>query len=142
MNKPQFSSHQIVKQVSEEKKKVLLVDDDTAIRRYIEVILKKANFDVIAAEDGLSAMKIALNQRVDVVVADAFMPIMGGIDLCRMLKSNQKCNETPFVIISGAEQNFSDQDETIANAYVMKNSDFQTNLLSTLNRLLEFNAYA
>jgi PleD family two-component response regulator len=142
MNKPQFSSNQIVTQVLEEKKKVLLVDDDTAIRRYIEVVLKKANFDVVAAEDGLAAMKIGMNQRMDAVIADAFMPVMGGIDLCRMLRSNSKNIETPFVIISGAEQKCSDSDKALANAYVMKNTELQTNLLSTLSRLLESKVYA
>ena len=51
------------------------------MRRFIEIILQKAGFEVIAAEDGLAAMQIALETEIDAVVADAIMPNMTGYDL-------------------------------------------------------------
>jgi CheY-like chemotaxis protein len=137
MNNPQFPSCNSMKQVYEGKKKILLVDDDNAIRRYIEVILQKANFDVISAEDGLSAMKIASNQIFDAVVADSVMPNMSGIDLCRIIKSNPQKSGLPFIIMSGFEKpENSTQENNFANAYLEKNVDLKDKLISVLSDLL------
>ncbi|MEO8074082.1 MAG: response regulator [Acidobacteriota bacterium] len=65
------------------KKKILLAEDDDSMRRFVEVILQKANYDVIATKDGLAAMKAALENEIDAVVADAVMSNMTGYDLCR-----------------------------------------------------------
>ncbi len=134
MNRKTFPSSPKLNSLS--KKKILLVDDDNAIRRYIEIVLKKANFDVISAEDGLAAMKIAFDQTFDAVVADALMPNMGGIDLCRMLKSNPQKSSLPFVIMSGVDTTENSNEKNIANAYLLKNVDLKDRLISVLSDLL------
>ncbi len=70
------------------KKKILLAEDNNSMRRFLEVILQKANYDVVSAGDGLEAIKAALENEIDAVVADAVMPNMTGHDLCRMLHQN------------------------------------------------------
>src|SRR3954467_11630067 len=50
---------------------VLLVEDDYSIRRYLEVVLQRAGYDVVTASDGLGAMKSALSNSIDVVITDA-----------------------------------------------------------------------
>ncbi|HET9786091.1 MAG TPA: response regulator, partial [Pyrinomonadaceae bacterium] len=54
--------------------RVLLVEDDNALRRYAEITLQRAGYDVLSAADGLEAMKIALTASVDIVITDAMMP--------------------------------------------------------------------
>ena len=49
---------------------VLLVEDDPALRRYLEVVLQRAGYDVMSAGDGLEAMKVLLATRVDVFQHD------------------------------------------------------------------------
>ena len=84
-----------------EKKKVLLAEDDSSMRRFIEVTLQKAGFDVLTAEDGLTAMQLALKTEIDAIVADAIMPNMTGYDLCRMFRDRQ----IPCIILSGLAEN-------------------------------------
>ncbi len=86
------------------KKKILLAEDDDSMRRFLEVILRKANYDVVSAEDGLVAMKAALENEFDAVVADAVMPNMTGYDLCRMLRQNADKKQIPLIILSGLNQ--------------------------------------
>jgi len=50
---------------------VLLAEDDAALRRYIEVLLERAGYEVVSAADGLEAMKALLTVTVDVMVTDA-----------------------------------------------------------------------
>ena len=113
-----------------EKKKVLLAEDDSSMRRFIEVILQKANYEVITAEDGLAAMQIALETEVDVIVADAIMPNMSGYDLCRMLRQRK----IPCIILSGLAENNADDD--LADVFLMKDTNLKDQLLETLQKLL------
>jgi DNA-binding response OmpR family regulator len=114
------------------KKKILLVEDDNAIRRYIEVVLQKAGFEIISAEDGLSAMQFAFENEIDAILTDAIMPNLSGHDLCRILRQNPDKQHVRLIIMSGMEIDF---DENIADAYITKDLNFKENLVSTISNL-------
>ena len=82
--------------------RILVAEDDRAIRRYLEVILERAGYEVVAAVDGLEAMKAALSSPVDAVVTDAIMPHLGGEQLCRFLRRHPQLSRLPVVLLSGA----------------------------------------
>lgn len=113
-----------------EKKTILLAEDDSSIRRFIEITLQNAGFEVLTAEDGLTAMQIALEAEIDVVVADAIMPQMTGYDLCRALRSRQ----IPCIILSGLEKN--DANDELADVFLTKDTNLREQLLSALQTLL------
>jgi len=83
---------------------VLLAEDDRSARRYFEVILQRAGYEVVSAADGVEAMKAALGGPVDAVVTDAIMPHLGGRELCRFLRSHPKLARLPVVLLSGADK--------------------------------------
>jgi CheY-like chemotaxis protein len=120
-------------QTPNNKKKILLVEDDNAIRRYIEVVLQKADFDVVSVEDGLSAIEFAFANEVDVILTDAIMPNLSGHDLCRMLRQNPDTQKILLIIMSGMESTF---DENTADAYLTKDLNFKENLVSTITNLI------
>lgn len=118
------------------KTKILLADDDTSIRRFLEVILERINYAVTTAEDGLAAMTLALADRFDIIVADAVMPHLTGYDLCRILKQNPQYKNVPIVILSGLENNAENAEQCIADAYLLKGENLKERLVETLSRLL------
>jgi DNA-binding response OmpR family regulator len=85
---------------------VLLVEDDRALRRYLEIVLQRAGYAVVVAADGLEAMKAALSPttRFDAIVTDAVMPHLGGHELCRFLRRHPQLSALPVVLLSGADQ--------------------------------------
>jgi CheY-like chemotaxis protein len=83
---------------------ILVVEDDRSIRRYLEVILERSGYRVIAAADGLEAMKAALTYDLDAVVTDAIMPHLSGVELCRFLRHHPKLSRLPVVLLSGFER--------------------------------------
>jgi CheY-like chemotaxis protein len=83
--------------------KVLLAEDDRALRRYLEVVLRRAGYEVLAAADGLEAMKALLSNTVDAVVTDALMPHLSGHELCRFLREHPKLKDLPVVLLSGED---------------------------------------
>ncbi|MDQ3321231.1 MAG: response regulator [Acidobacteriota bacterium] len=122
--------------MTEAKKKILFAEDDDAMRRFVEIILRKENYEVTAVEDGLKAMQIALTSEFDAIVADAVMPNMTGFDLCRMIRQNPSKKNTPFIILSGLEQDAdSAADNRLANAYLTKDGSLKENLTKTLAQI-------
>lgn len=95
---------------------VLLAEDDRSLRRYLEVMLRRAGYDVTAAADGLEAMKAALSGEFDAVVTDALMPHLSGQELCRFLRSHPKLKRLPVVLLSGADNNAASLQDTSARA--------------------------
>ncbi len=76
--------------------RILLVDDDPAVRKGIARVLKRAGYDVLVAEDGVQALEQykQSDRPIDLVVTDAVMPNMGGRDLCEAvthINPNQPC---------------------------------------------------
>jgi CheY-like chemotaxis protein len=119
------------------KTKILLADDDASIRRFLEIVLGRLNYDVTIAEDGLSAMKLALEGSFDLVVADAVMPNLTGYDLCRILKHNPQYKNVPLVILSGIENKAENPDQCLADAYLLKGENLKQQLAETLSSLLD-----
>ena len=90
-------------QAEEPRATVLLAEDDRALRRYLEVVLRRAGYEVLPAADGLEAMKALLSTPVDAVVTDALMPHLSGHELCRFLREHPKLKDTPVVLLSGSD---------------------------------------
>lgn len=120
--------------VENQKKKILLAEDDASMRRFIEVILQSENYEVLAAEDGLTAMEIGLNNEIDAVVADAIMPNLSGYDLCRIIRADNE-KKTPCIILSGLVQE-DNSNKDLADVFLLKDTNLKENLLSTLKELL------
>ena len=101
---------------------VLLAEDDRSLRRYLEVVLRRAGYDVVAAADGLEAMKAALSGTFHAVVTDALMPHLSGHELCRFLRSHPKLGGLPVLLLSGADNKAAPTQDTStrADAYLSK----------------------
>jgi CheY-like chemotaxis protein len=97
---------------------VLLAEDDAALRRYIEVLLERAGYEVVSAADGLEAMKCLLTATVDVVVTDAVMPNVSGYELCRFVRSSQHLSHLPIILLSGLDPKNAETEQV--NAFLAK----------------------
>lgn len=117
--------------------KILLAEDDASMRRFLEITLQRADYEVVSAEDGLAAMQIALTENFDAVIADAVMPNLTGHDLCRMLRQNSNFEKTPFIILSGLEQEISASvAEGCADIYLVKGAHLKEELTDHLARAI------
>ena len=84
--------------------RVLLAEDDRALRRFLQIILERSGYTVVPAADGLEAMKIALSSPIDLVVTDAMMPNLSGHELCRFIRNSQTLSHLPVILLSALEQ--------------------------------------
>jgi DNA-binding response OmpR family regulator len=87
--------------VAQEKKKVLLVEDDESVRQLVRVTLQMNDFEVVEAEDGLEGLLLLEMHHPDAVVLDLMMPDVGGERMLAQLRSTPETKRTPVVIITG-----------------------------------------
>ena len=78
--------------------KVLLVDDSDDFREFMRDVL--TDYQVIEAVNGKDAWQKIIEVRPDVILSDVMMPVMDGIELCRMVKSNEETASIPFVMLT------------------------------------------
>lgn len=81
------------------KKRILIADDDPGLRDLFQIILEKAGYDIEIKED---ANEIFENKfRIpDVFLVDKLLSGIDGSDICRYLKSNEKTNHIPVIMVS------------------------------------------
>jgi DNA-binding NtrC family response regulator len=79
--------------------RILIVDDETAIRKMLAVVFRKAGYEVWSAADASEAMKVLAIERVDVVLSDVVMNSVNGHDLAQWVAQNHP--SIPCVLMTG-----------------------------------------
>ena len=120
--------------------RVLLAEDDRALRRFLEVVLERAGYEVISASDGLEAMKVALSTSIDVVVTDEMMPNLSGHEFCRFVRSSQTLSHLPVILLSALEQKESNNDAEQADAFLSKPVSAES-LIECIEKLMARRSY-
>jgi two-component system chemotaxis sensor kinase CheA len=118
--------------------RVLIVDDSITTRTMEKNLFEAAGYAVTTAVDGMDAWSILQSHEVDLVVSDIDMPRMNGFDLTAQIRADNRLADTPVVLVTALESR-EDKERGIrigANAYVLKSSFDQTNLLEIVGRLI------
>ena len=88
-----------IKEVTQTGSKILVVDDDLEIRKYIKKELGD-RFKVTLAANGKEALNTILKEAPDLVISDIMMPEMDGLELCRRIKKNININHIPVILLT------------------------------------------
>jgi DNA-binding response OmpR family regulator len=83
------------------RRRILVADDDSALRRLLGTTLGADNFEMLQAIDGEEALRIAREQHPALVLLDIYMPRVNGFDVCRELKSDPATADIKIVILTG-----------------------------------------
>jgi type IV pilus assembly protein PilB len=84
-------------------KQVLVADDNQIILKMVSHILESEGYSVVTAEDGLMALRLALQEKPDLIVTDYLMPKMNGTGLIRKLKSQLSTRYIPIIMLTAKE---------------------------------------
>jgi two-component system KDP operon response regulator KdpE len=80
-----------------EHKRILVVDDEPQITRVLRTSLSSQGYDIRVANDGETALEIMKDWTPDMVITDLAMPNMGGLELCRRLRT---ATQIPIIVLS------------------------------------------
>ncbi len=106
----------------EKKLRILIAEDFEDNRIALKLILKHSGFDVIEADDGLRAIEAVRLEEPDLVLMDITLPVMDGLQATREIRSNEKFERLPIIIISAhdSEEIRTQAAEAGASAYISK----------------------
>jgi signal transduction histidine kinase/DNA-binding response OmpR family regulator len=89
---------------SDTKKEIMLiVEDNNDMRNYIAGIFKDL-YHIIEAKNGKEGVKLALNHIPDIIISDVMMPLINGIELCNILKTNSNVNHIPIILLTAVTE--------------------------------------
>lgn len=117
---------------------VLVVEDSITSRSLLKNILESAGYAVTTAVDGMDAYTTLKTAAFDLVVSDVDMPRMNGFDLTAKVRADKQLAELPVVLVTALESREHRERgiDVGANAYIVKSSFDQSNLLEVIQRLL------
>src|ERR1044072_3182451 len=85
---------------SKTKDHILIVDDKAQNIYALEQILAGNDRSISSVTSGNEALKLALNQEIDLIILDVQMPDMDGFEVAQILKSNKRTSETPIIFVT------------------------------------------
>ena len=101
---------------------VLVIEDEPDIRELVEFNLKKYDYNVLLANNGEKGLNDARSYEPDLILLDLMLPGIQGIDVCRVIKSDENIKSIPIIILSalGQEEDIVLGLEAGADDYVSK----------------------
>ena len=78
--------------------KILIADDEAALRDALAIILRKEGYDTCLATDGAQAIEVFMQQRPDLAILDVMMPRLSGIEVCEALRAISP--DVPLLMLS------------------------------------------
>ncbi len=127
-----------IKKETIKKRRILVVEDSITARTLIKNILETAGYRVSTAVDGVDAFTRVRGNEFNLVVSDVDMPRMNGFELTENIRSDKQYRELPVVLVTALESR-EDRERGIevgANAYIVKSSFDQSNLLEVVKRFM------
>jgi DNA-binding NtrC family response regulator len=84
--------------------KILIVDDVPANLAVLNGALEPKGYEILAASDGATALKLATKARPDLILLDVMMPEMDGLETCRRLKADEVTRDIPVIFITARSE--------------------------------------
>lgn len=81
-------------------KTIMIVDDSPSLRQVVNIALKGAGYDVIEACDGKDAIGKLDGKKINLIISDVNMPVMGGIDMVKQIKQMAQYKFTPIIMLT------------------------------------------
>ena len=89
--------------VATQRKKILVVDDESAILQTLRFNLERNGYAVCTAGDGRSAIALASSEKPDLVILDIMLPVLDGIEACKEIR---KTSGVPIIMLTAKDQEF------------------------------------
>lgn len=101
---------------------ILLTEDDKDVAKLTTTALQNAGYTVIWAPDGIKAVEILQNNRIDLIILDVMMPVFSGYWFCDVFKKNPDTKDIPVIFLSAlsSEEDIKRGLELGASAYLTK----------------------
>ena len=87
-------------------KKILVVDDESDIVKWLKVLFENNGYDVVTAADGMEGFETASSEKPDLITLDITMPKESGVRMYRDLCESESLSGIPVIILTGVSAEF------------------------------------
>lgn len=103
-------------------KKILFIEDESALQKTFKNLLGKKGYEVISAFDGQSGLTLAKEEKPDLILLDLILPKLHGLDVLKKLKKDSQTKEIPIIVLTNLEkpEHISQALELGATTYLVK----------------------
>ena len=121
------------------KKTILLVEDDAFVSDIYHTKLTEEGYEVIIAENGLEAMKKLGEIAPDLILLDIVMPYMDGLEVLNKLKADEKWKQIPVILLTNLSQKEEVEEglKSGANDYLIKSHFTPSEVVTKVKALLK-----
>jgi len=105
-------------------KKILFVEDESALQKTFGEILTQEGYEMISALDGETGLRLAKEKKPDIILLDLILPKMHGFEVLKNLKSDTETESIPVIVLTNLEQpeEIEKAIELDATTYLVKSS--------------------
>jgi len=121
-----------------EKKKILIVEDDSFLLGMYANKLEMDDYRVFVAEDGKKGLRLALNEKPDIILLDIRLPEIDGFEILKRVKENEETKNIPIILLTNLSQK-EDVEKGLAmgaDDYLIKAHFMPSEVIDKINALL------
>ncbi|MDO8524829.1 MAG: response regulator [bacterium] len=119
-------------------KKILLIEDESALQRSLGDTFREGGFEVLSALDGEIGERLAKSEKPDLIILDLTLPKKNGFEVFQSLKDNEKTRDIPVVVLTNLEriEHVEKVLEMGAKTYLVKSNYTLKEILEKINQVL------
>ena len=126
--------------MEEQKKKIMIIEDDYFVMDIYHTKLTQSGFDVISANNGLDALKKLQEEKQipDLILLDIIMPYLGGLEVLERIKADEQLKSIPVILLTNLSQK-AEIDKGLglgAKDYLIKSHFTPSEVLEKINLLI------
>jgi CheY-like chemotaxis protein len=121
-----------------EAKKVLVVDDNRTLMKWLYKTLSAEGYDVLTAGNGKEGLDVATRELPDLIVSDVDMPVMDGGEMVSRLKESSSTSRIPVVFLTGLIKKDEGAPESSSDVLYISKMSSPAELLSVIRNMLIF----
>jgi len=92
-------------------KRVLVIDDDPSVLRFLSLALEENGYEPLCAEDGMEGLDKVKSEKPDLIILDVMMPKRTGFVLFRQLRKDNEYKDIPVMMVTAVADSLREQDE-------------------------------
>ncbi len=109
--------------------RILIADDELRLRKVVAMFLKKNGYEITEVSNGVQALEALEAGHYDVIILDVVMPIMGGMEACRQIKSDSRFKNIPVILLTASISTTDRNEGLAAGAYAYVTKPFSPKIL-------------